>query len=246
MATRQSAINQWSDEETAVGTTLKSVSPNIAEVLGHTPLDFLFIDRQHGSPIAQQFEHVARASDLNGMPIVVRVPKDDLSMVTYHLDIGARAIMIPQVEDSSYVEEALQHVHYQQGRSVVTTSRTADFGYHDRDEYISFVNEKLTLLPQIESLEGVDVLDEIVAMDEITDIAIGPGDLAFSMGVESGSQEHRNVIDQIYNIAESHGCNVGMFVGSESGLERYSGRSSFVIYSSDVGILSNEVERILE
>jgi len=246
MADSQTSIQRWSDDQTAVGTVLKSASPVVAEALGYTPIDFLFVDRQHGAPISDELESVLRAADLNGIPIMLRVPTDDLSMVTWSLDLGAKAIMLPQIESPTHVEEALKHVHYRKGRSLSTSSRAADFGYQDREEYIDFVDEELTLLPQIESVTGVECLEEILTFDEITDIAIGPGDLAFTMGVSYGSDEHRAMIERIFEIAHGHDCRVGTFVGSKSDLDRYAERASFVVYSSDIDILTSNVERLLE
>lgn len=246
MTEPRSSMREWSDGRTAVGTTLKSGSPTAAEALGFTPVDFLFVDHQHGSPIPDDLENVVRAADLNDVPVVLRVPKDDLSTVTVCLDLGVRAVMLPQIEDPAYVEEALEHVHYRRGRSLATTSRAADFGHRDREEYVEYVDAELTLLPQIESSSGVDCLDEVLAFEEITDVAIGPGDLAFSMGVSPGSEEHRAAIDRIFGIARDHDCGVGTFVGSASDVDRYAGRASFVVYSSDVDLATAALERVLE
>lgn len=241
MVERQSTINQWSNNGPAIGTVLKSVSPTVAEALGHTPLDFLFVDRQHNTPIYQELEHVMRAADLNDMRVVIRIPKDDLSMVTYSLDIGAKGIMLPQVENSDIVEEALSHVHYDSGRSLSTASRAGGYGYEDRQGYIDHVDNDLTVLPQIESEAGVDTLEDIVILDEITDIAIGPGDLAYTMGETFGSDAHVAMIDRIYEIAGRHGCNVGTFV-APAALEQYYEQSSFLVCSSDVTMLLSKVE----
>lgn len=76
------------DDRTAVGTTLKSASPDAAEALGYTPLDFLFVDRQHGTPVVETLADIVRAADLTDLSVIVRVPREDTSAVTILLDLG--------------------------------------------------------------------------------------------------------------------------------------------------------------
>lgn len=242
---RDTPTCDWSNGDVALGTTLKSVSPNVAEALGHTPLDAFFIDRQHGLPVEDGLENLLRAAALNDMTMIVRVPKDDLSMVTYCFDAGVDAVMLPQIEDCSLVEEAITHVQYNQGRSLATTTRAADYGYADRDKYMEHVNNEIVLLPQIESVAGIEALDDILEIQGINDIAIGPGDLAFSLGVEFGSPEHRDAIDRIFSKCERGGVNAGTFVGSTEDIKRYRERASFLIYRSDLTVLTDEFERAL-
>lgn len=234
----------FAERPTSVGTTLKSVAPNVAEALGHTPLDFLFVDRQHGSPVSEGLEHVVRAADVGGIPVLVRVPRDDLSMVTYTLDIGAAGVMLPQVEDLEFVRDAVRDVRYSAGRSIATTARAADFGARDREEYIEYVDEDVAFVPQIESVAGVEIADELTAMDAVDTVALGPGDLSRSLGVEPGSEAVDDAVEEVFEAAEANDCGVGTFGGDDE-LERYGGRASFFVYGSDVSLLMSTFDERL-
>lgn len=245
MAEYQSLATSFEEEKPQMGTTLKSCSPAIAEALGYTPLDFLFVDRQHGFPVFDRLEHIVRAADLNDIPVVVRVPKDDLSMITYFLDIGVSGVMLPQIEDPDIVREASEHVRFHDGRSIATTSRAAGFGDHDRGEYIDHVNEDLALIPQIETDAGVEIVDEVAQMEESTVVAIGPGDLAKSMGATPGGAEVGEAVNEIFDTVESNGSDAGIFVGGRSGIEQYEDRAAFLICNSDIGLLMSDFEGLL-
>jgi len=245
MAELQSLATSFEEDAPQIGTTLKSCSPAIAEALGFTPLEFLFVDRQHGFPVSERLEHVVRAADLHGLPVVVRVPKDDLSMITYFLDIGVSGVMLPQIEDPEILREASEHVRYHDGRSIATTSRAAGFGKIDRDQYVEHVNEELALIPQIETEAGVEVVDEVARLEASTAVAIGPGDLAKSMGVTSGGVEVKTAVDDIFDTVEANGCRAGTFVGDESGIDRYADRAAFVICNSDIGLLMSQYDDLL-
>lgn len=242
MGTNQSVLASWADDRTTVGSTMYSFSPTIAEALGHTPLDFLFLDRQHGSPVYERLVDIFRAADLTGTDTIVRVPKDDISMVTFCFDSGASAIMLPQIEDPEIVSTALEHVHYKRGRSLSTLSRAADYGYADRAEYIDHVNTEQTIIPQIETQRGIEQLEAITAIEGVTDIAIGPGDLAHDLNVEFGDPEHSEAIQTIYDIAEANNVGVGNFISSVEGYETYRSQSAFLSYGTDIGFLTSRYE----
>lgn len=241
-----SLVETFEGNRPALGTILKSTAPNMAEAVGNTPLDFLFLDRQHGSPVTERLEHIVRAADLAALPMFVRIPKDDLTMVTYLFDMGVSGVMLPQVEGTSIIREAATHTRFEAGRSLSTASRAATYGGDNREEYINFVNTQLALVPQIETTEGVDAVEEITRMDEVTAIAIGPGDLAKSLGVDMGSPEHQDTIEQIFDVATENDCKAGIFVGSPSDLERYADEAAYMIYNSDVGIVTSHLNEILD
>ena len=242
---RTSIAEKIHAEGTAVGTTLKSTSPSIAEALGYTPLDFLFIDRQHGSPVYERLEEIVRAADVHDLPVLVRVPKDDLHLITYCLDIGVTGIMLPQTEDVDFVREAAEHVRYGDGRSLATTSRAAGFGSLDKDAYIDFVNEEVALIPQIESEAGAELVPELAEIEAVRSLAIGPGDLSYSMGVPAGSDEVLAVVDRLIDSATEHDCPIGSFVGTPEAIDRYAGRAAFLVYNSDVGLLTSHFNAVL-
>ena len=246
MAGLQSVTELFERDEPAIGTTLKSVSPTMAEALGTTPLDFLFLDRQHGAPIlGADLEHVVRAADIHDLPIVARVPVDDHSMITYLLDTGVAGIMLPQIEDPEFVVEAGSHTRYRHGRSLGTTNRAAEYGAVDRSEYIDHVDQNIALLPQLESADSIERAAEIAQLEETTALAIGPGDLSKTLGVQPGDPEVLDAVDRIFEIGAENDCNVGTFVGTPEGIERYRDDAAFIIYNSDVCLLMDHFDELL-
>ena len=230
--------------EPAVGTTLKSIAPNNAEALGCTPLDFLFIDRQHGSVLHENLEHVVRAADLNDLPVIVRVPSDDLSIITYLLDVGVAGIMLPQIENPETVIEASKRTRFSDGRSIATTSRAAEFGACSSEEYVDYVNNEIALIPQLETQDGVGVASQVASLDESSFIAIGPGDLSKSLNADPSDEIVQSAIDDVFEAGSNHGCGTGIFVSEPSGISEYDD-AAFVIYNSDVGVVMDHFNRVL-
>ena len=166
-------------------------------------------------------------------------------MVTYLLDNGVRGIMVPQVEQVETVLRMSAHVRYRDGRSLGSTTRAAKFGNVPKPEYGEWVDEALALLPMVETAAGLEIVDDLARLDEVTAITIGPGDLAASLDTEFGSEAHQKAIDDVFAAAEAHDCPVGIFVGSETDLDQYRDRAAFVVYGSDIGLLAAEYQRVL-
>jgi len=246
MADLPSLASRLTTSEPSVGTMLKSMSPNVAEALGYTDLDFLFVDRQHGSPVTERLESIVRAADLTGLPVVTRVPRDDHSMTTSLLDLGVSGICIPQVESPETVREASSHVRYRDGRSLGTTTRAARFGAVPREAYVEHVDTELALLPMIETEAGVRNAGTIASMPEVTGVLVGPGDLAHSIGAGFGDDRHRRTIDGIFDAAAANDCPAGIFVSSVAELERYRPRASFLVYGKDLEMVTAHVTDVLE
>ena len=241
-----SLVSELTSGRTSIGTILKSMSPNVAEALGYTDLDFLFVDRQHGSPVVERLESIVRAADLSRLPVITRIPREDYSMITYLLDVGVRGICVPQVESAETVREASSHVRYRDGRSLGTTTRAARFGAVPREEYIDYVDTELALLPMIETVAGVENAENITSMDEVTGVLVGPGDLAHAIGATFGDERHRRTIDELFDTAASNDCPVGIFVSSVEELERYRSRASLLVYGKDLEMVTSHVTEVLD
>lgn len=245
MDPRASLAEMVTASGTAVGTNLKSVSPVMAEALGYSALDFLLIDRQHGSPVMESLEEIVRAADLQDVPVIVRTPRDDASLITFLLDIGVRGIMLPQVENPGTVREISAHMRYRDGRSLGSYTRAARFGNVPKQRYAEYVNEELALLPMIETAAGLNSVGELAGMDEVTALTIGPGDLAWSLDVPYDSEEHFEAIDRIFEEAAANDCRVGLFAPEVSHVERYMERAAFLVHGSDVSITTGHFDRLL-
>lgn len=243
----RSLVDELTDpDHVSIGTLLKSMSVNMVEALSYTDLPFVFVDRQHGSPVFSRIEDLVRAADLNDLPVAVRVPRDDTSMITALLDAGVRGIVLPQVETEARVERASSHVRFADGRSLGTTTRAARFGEFERSEYIDYVNQELALLPMIESEAGVENAAALAAMDEVTALLVGPGDLAHSLRTEFWSDEHLAAIERVFDAGDEQKCPVGIFVSTKDQLADVADRITFTIYWKDIHIVTDHLEQVID
>lgn len=245
MTTPTSFVRMLESDTFSIGAMLKSMSVNMAEALSYTDISFIFVDRQHGSPVYTQLENIIRAADLNDVPVAVRVPRDDMSMITYILDLGARGIILPQVESPEYVREASSHVWYHHGRSLGTTTRAARFGDIERSAYIDYVNEHVALIPMIETTAGLENAEMLAAMEEVTALLVGPGDLAHSLDTDFWSDSHLDSISRVFDASAASEIPAGIFVSSEQQIADVKEDTSFIIYRKDVGIVTDHMDEVV-
>lgn len=241
MVSNESLANQLTDSPASLGTFLKSGSPNVAEALGQSELEFLVIDRQHAAMNVETIENVLRAADVTGKPTIVRIPEGRLDLVNTVLDAGANGLMIPQVETVERISRVNERARYSGDRSLSLGTRAGDFGYADRSEYETSV-QRLTILPQIETQGGTDVVEEIVDLEFVNSVMIGPGDLSRSLGLASKDNRLYERIDEIIEMVHAAGCGAGIWVSSKQDLNRYRNRVEYVVYRTDLSILTGQVD----
>lgn len=239
MSSQQSLTSLLADGSDTFGTFFKSGSPLLAEALGHTPLDFLLLDRQHASPSLDTLESVIRAASVNDLPSVVRIPKQEPGLINNVLDMGAQGLMIPQVNDVNEVEAVVNEIRYDRDRSFAMSTRAGWFGHQNREEYIDWVHEEIALLPQIETKPGFENAERIAEHEDVTAIMIGPADLSISLNVEPGSDKLQSKITELFNRLESIECGIGMYAGTGNKISEYSDRTTYLLLGSDLGGLSS-------
>ena len=113
------------------------------------------------------------------------------------------------------------------------------------DDYIQWANEEVFLTVQIESQEGLDNVDAIMAVDGIDGCWVGPGDLAASIKAPIGSEKHEAAMVRIVEACEKNGKIPGAFaVGwAERRLEQ---GYKFITPSADFSLLDNGMRDMIE
>src|SRR5262249_54539415 len=114
----------------AVGVLLTLQSAELVELFGHLGYDFVFLDAQHGGLTVETARDLIRAAELTGMTPLVRVPRNDPSVILEYLDVGAAGIIVPNIPSRATAEAAVQAIKYppRGARGASTLSRAAFYG----------------------------------------------------------------------------------------------------------------------
>lgn len=207
---------------TVIGAWLSLNDPVAAEVMGQIGFDYLLIDTEHGAWDLQPLQTAIMA--LNGTQTVpiVRVPWNDHVRIKQLLDLGAEGILAPMVRTVAECQALVDACRYPPvGQRGFGPRRAAAYG-RNIEGYMAVANDAIFVMPQIEHVATLDVLDAFAAVEGIDAIAIGPNDLSGTAGFMRQT-EHPTVkqaLDRIIEAASRAGLPVCMGVNTEAAQQR--------------------------
>jgi 4-hydroxy-2-oxoheptanedioate aldolase len=188
------------------------------ELMAAAGFDWLLIDWQHGMLDYSDVIAMLQAAAISQTPALVRVPSAEPAWIMKALDAGAAGIVVPLVNTAEQARQAVQACRYPPAGSRSWGPARAQLWTSDYT--VQGVNKSVTCAVQIETMESVDNLDEILAVEGVDIAFVGPSDLAVSMGetVRLGPipGSHQDTIAEIGRRARDQGVVPGIFCGSSS------------------------------
>lgn len=148
----------------------------------------------------------------HGAEPFVRTRDSSRAAVLHALDLGARGVIIPDLRS---VEEARHLVEYAKyfplGARGFAFSRSARYGFSpdlkDLEAYFVEVNRHTLLMPQCETVEALEHIEEIAALDGVDGIFVGPYDLSVALGAPAAfaTAEFRQALDRVLRACRARG-----------------------------------------
>lgn len=191
------------------GTMLaRTRSPLWAEIIATWGLDYVIIDMEH-----TPFDRAGVADLLAGINktdvvSIVRIPIPDAHYTTMALDAGAQGVLAPYCET---VEEAKLVVGPARWRPLKgALGRMAldegKFPSKATKDYLERRNKNTVCIIGIESVPGIENLDDILKIKGIDGIFVGPNDLSISLGVpdQYDHPKYQAALRRILSICQRH------------------------------------------
>ncbi|PLW77950.1 HpcH/HpaI aldolase family protein [Cohaesibacter celericrescens] len=227
--------------ETQIGLWMDIGSATAAEICSVAGFDWLVIDGEH-SPIGlRDIQDQLRAIGDKGQA-VVRVRDDNRAEIKQMLDIGAQTILIPMIDSVEQAREAVKSILYPpKGVRGVGAALARASLYNSIPDYLITANDEVCLILQIESMAGIAALEDILALDGIDGIFIGPADLSADMGYLGNpeAKEVQTVINKAISTIQSAGKAAGILTFDPAMAETYKAMGvDFLAVGSDVSILA--------
>jgi 2-keto-3-deoxy-L-rhamnonate aldolase RhmA len=183
-----------------IGTLLSISAPQVAEIIAMSGFDWVFIDMEHS---AMSLESVQNAIQIMEGKIltIVRVPTNDEVWIKRILDTGCDGIIVPMVNSADEAQKVVLASRYPpEGRRSVGLARAHKYGATFK-EYIGNANRDLLIMIQCEHKDAVKNFDNILKVNGIDSVFIGPYDLSASMGL-TGQISHPDVLAAIKLVKE--------------------------------------------
>lgn len=233
---------------------LQAASPITAEIMAKAGFDVLMVDMEHGpGDIMNLISQLQAVSRYDVVPFV-RAPWNDFVIIKRILDAGVSGVLIPYVNSAEEAAKAVSACKYPlEGiRGIAPSPRAGGFGMNKKD-YLEYANEELDVLIAVETKEAVDHIEEIVQINGIDGIFIGPMDLATSLGhfCNPHAQEVQEAIAKIENVVLKSDKFLATVAGNfQQAQNLYERGYSMVVMMSDTTTLGqmaiNQVEQFKE
>jgi 4-hydroxy-2-oxoheptanedioate aldolase len=219
-----------------------------AETMAHQGWDSLTIDLQHGVVDYQAAVNMLTAISTTDTVPVVRVPWLDPGILMKTLDAGAYAVICPMVNTRADAELLVAATHYQpRGTRSFGPVRALLYGGAD---YPKHANDTIVVFAMIETRQALDNLDDILSVQGLDAVYIGPSDLSLALGCtpvfDDVDPPVAEAIDHILARAKAHGVVAGCHNGTpEAALKRIAKGFQFVTVSSDARLMAAGAQQVL-
>ncbi|HEX7856765.1 MAG TPA: 4-hydroxy-2-oxoheptanedioate aldolase [Sphingobium sp.] len=236
------------DGQPQIGLWQALANPYTAEICAGAGFDWLLLDAEHAPNDVPRILSQLQAIANYPVEPVVRPPVGDTTLIKQYLDIGARSLLIPMVEDGEQAEALVRATRYPPdgirgvGSAIGRASR-----WNRTPRYLHEAADDICLLLQIETRAGLGALDSIAATAGVDGIFIGPSDLAAALGHlgNPGHPDVQAVIEDAIARIRAAGRAVGILMADQTLARHYLDLGvTFVAVGTDVTILARGAEAL--
>jgi len=214
-----------------------------AEMIAHQGFDSVTIDLQHGPVDFQSAVAMLQAiSTTNAVPMV-RVPSNEPILTLKLLDAGAYGVVCPMINSKAEAEALVSYCRYPpRGSRSMGPNRAVLYGGAD---YWQHANDEVLLFAMVETRQALSNLEEIVSVDGIDGVYVGPSDLSMSLGkppptLDPQDAEVLAAVKRICDVTRKHGKIAGVHTdGPKTAARRFGEGYQLCTLLNDARLMAN-------
>lgn len=176
--------------------------------------DAIYFDLQHSTVPEDAVAQVSAAAVQAGITPIARIPERGYGAALRLLDAGVLGIVVPEVNTADEAHVAVSQCKFAPLGKRAYAGPYPHFAYHGASPQATCqaLNDSTLLIVLIESLAGVENVQEIAAVPGVDVVHIGSSDLAADLGVP-GQNMHPEVLAALRRVVAAcrkHGKIAGM------------------------------------
>jgi 4-hydroxy-2-oxoheptanedioate aldolase len=183
---------KWTAGNETLGLWLSTPSFVTAEISAGFDVDYVCVDLQHGVTDYTAGAQMVQAIELSGATPIVRVPWNEPGIIGKMLDAGSHGVIVPMVNTRDQALSVVRAARYAPAGSRSWGPVMAGLRHSDNREW---ADANIAVIPMIETVEAISNLDEILSVEGVDAIYVGPADLAVSLGLGPHGNEGNPVFD---------------------------------------------------
>ncbi len=239
--------------EKSLGIFTHMLSATAIEAMAYTGLDYAIIDIEHSPIAAEHAAELVGVAERSGLSALVRVDAIERSPILKMLDVGASGLIVPQVESVEQVRTLVSYAKFAPlGSRGYCQTRDGGWGLAENYAggmagYMARANAETLLIPQCETAGCLEHIEDIVAVEGVDGIFIGPFDLSIALGIpgEFADERHIAAVERVRTACERAGKLCIMFCGDGETAARYFAQGfPSVTAGMDVNVLQSGLRKL--
>lgn len=221
-------------------------NPAILYMAKDCGMDFVFYDCEHGVLPYRKLHDLMLHGNSMQLPSFVRVPQLSRQDVSQVLDFGACGVMVPMIETKEQAKQLVEWSKYPPlgKRSYSGGANTLYGPSGNHAQQMKRMNEETITIAQIETIKGVEHVEEILSIEGIDAIIIGPCDLGISMNIPDHVMDERELklIKHVADACTAHHKSFGI-IGGNCLLAAFKDQLTWMISAIDTNLLREGLQR---
>lgn len=211
----QTLRDLWRDGNDTLGLWAGFANVSSAEALGRAGADYVCVDTQHGLVDYSAAVGMMPSIMLGGTCPIARVPWNEPGIIGKMLDAGAYGIIVPMVNTAAEAQAAVSACKY----PPIGARSYGPAGVAPRSEngdYFETSADKIACVVMVETAQALANVDEIVAVDGVDAVYVGPADLSISLGLPPRNNDDEPVFVEALETIVTACKNAGVVPGIHS------------------------------
>lgn len=235
--------------------TAWSVTPfhEMAGLLAGCPFDAVTVDMQHAPHTESSAFESARAITSAGKPAILRIPVGRADLASKALDMGFEAVIAPMINTAAAARAFAAAMKYPPvgERSWGPIRALQLHKEHTAQSYFRQANQDTLAFAMIETKAAVAALDDILSVDGVDGVFVGPSDLSISWtdgkDVDPGRADMQDALADIARRTRDSGKFAAIFAVDPSLAPRFSSMGyRLIALNTDPGVVQAGAAVMLE
>ena len=232
-----------------LGTMLSEVCfPNFPIILKNSNLDFFIVDNEHGSFDYSFISAVIMNANLCGLKSIIRISDNSRKDIIKFADMGAGGFLLPMTNTADDIKQVVKYGKYAPigSRGISTNRAHTLYDPPPIDQYMEAANKRVKVYAQIETVQGVENIEEILSVEGVDGVFIGPNDLSCDMGCIGNFEPIKEAITKVAAAAQKHCKTYGIITAEKPLIEHaLSNNVNFISYGSEINMLKSGCKKIV-
>lgn len=219
--------------------------PPYVHLAARAGFDCIWLDLEHRLVDEREVQSLLAQFHLADIDCMLRPPTREKARLYRYLEDGATGLMIPHVSTVDEAQALVKAVKFppQGDRGLDGVGFDTYFTITDRDEYTAAANRETFLVVQIETPQAVENAEQIAALDGITGLFVGPGDLGLRLSKYQNMPTMEACIENVAHAAAQYGKAWGLPAGTTEDLKKYTAMGAQLLaYGSEYRALKGMLE----